>query len=104
MSLQTIVQASKELLDEKAAAAVLDVTPDPQADTTVTLSRTTLDDISLQRLTFAEAAQAGRLVITGQPQLLLELMAMLDRFSRMFPVVGPRPAAAQGLALQRGLG
>lgn len=27
MSLQTIVQASKELLDEKAAAAVLDVTP-----------------------------------------------------------------------------
>jgi hypothetical protein len=27
MTLQTIVQASKELLDEKAAAAVLDVTP-----------------------------------------------------------------------------
>lgn len=27
MSLQSIVQASKELLDDKAAAAVLDVTP-----------------------------------------------------------------------------
>ena len=67
---------------------------DPQADASVTLSRATLDEISLQRLTFAEAVQAGRIVVTGQPEVLLALMAMLDRFSRMFPVVGPRPAAA----------
>ena len=71
---------------------------DPQADASVTLSRATLDEITLQRLTFAEAVQAGRLVITGQPQVLLELMAMLDRFSRMFPVVGPRPAVVPAMA------
>jgi alkyl sulfatase BDS1-like metallo-beta-lactamase superfamily hydrolase len=67
-------------------------TQDPQADATVTLTRATLDQISLQRLSFAEALQAGSLTIKGQAQVLLDLMAMLDRFSRMFPVVGPRPA------------
>ena len=65
---------------------------DPQADASVTLTRATLDEISLQRLSFPEAIQAGRLKVSGQPQVLLDLIAMLDHFSRMFPVVGPRPA------------
>ena len=65
---------------------------DPQADASVTLQRATLDEISLQRLTFPEAFQAGRLAIAGDPRALLDLMAMIDRFARMYPVLGPRPA------------
>ncbi len=68
---------------------------DPQADATVTMTRATLDEISLQRLSFPEALQAGRLTVTGDPGVLLGLMSMIDRFSRMFPVVGPRPIAVQ---------
>lgn len=64
---------------------------DSKADVTVTMTRATLDDISLQRLSFPEALQAGRLTITGQARVLLDLMAMIDRFSRLFAVVGPRP-------------
>jgi len=64
---------------------------DRQADASVTMTRATLDEISLQRLSFADALQAERLTIAGKPQVLLDLMAMLDQFSRMFPVVGPRP-------------
>lgn len=64
---------------------------DHQADATVTMTRATLDEISLQRLSFADALQADRLTIAGNPQVLLDLMAMLDHFSRMFPVVGLRP-------------
>ena len=61
------------------------------ADATVTLSRATLDEISLQQLTFPAAVQAGRIVLSGRPQALFELLAMLDRFERMFKVVEPRP-------------
>jgi len=65
---------------------------DPQADASVTMDRATLDAISLQRLTFPEALQAGRLQVQGRPAALLELLGMVDRFERMFAVVGPRPA------------
>jgi alkyl sulfatase BDS1-like metallo-beta-lactamase superfamily hydrolase len=66
---------------------------DPAADATVTLARSTLDEIALQRLSFAEALQAGRIRVDGRLQALQALLATLDQFTRMFPVVGPRPAA-----------
>ncbi|MBL8351986.1 MAG: MBL fold metallo-hydrolase [Burkholderiaceae bacterium] len=66
----------------------------PQADAHATLTRATLDEISLQRLSFAEALKTGRMAIAGDPRALLELMAMVDRFERMYPVLGPRPAGA----------
>ena len=71
---------------------------DPQADATVTLARGTLDEISLLRLSFPEALQAGRIKVAGQVAALTTLLATLDHFSRMFAVVGPRPPAGPGPA------
>ena len=65
-----------------------------QADATVRLARTTLDQISMQRLTFADACKAGQVEVAGNEAALMDLMGMIDNFSRMFPVVGPRPASA----------
>lgn len=67
---------------------------DPAADATVTLARSTIDQIALQRLSFADALQDGRIQVAGQGQALAALLGTLDVFSRMFPVVGPRPPAA----------
>ena len=66
---------------------------DDGADATVTLARSTLDEIVLQRLSFADALQAGRVNVAGSAQALPSLLATLDQFNRMFPVVGPRPPA-----------
>ena len=73
---------------------------DPQAQATVTLARGTIDQILLQRLGFAEALQDGRIRVDGPQgaavaqQALQALLATLDTFERMFPVVGARPARA----------
>jgi alkyl sulfatase BDS1-like metallo-beta-lactamase superfamily hydrolase len=56
------------------------------------MDRATLDDIALQKLPLADAIQSGRVQVQGDAAAPLRLMAMLDHFSRMFPVVGPRPA------------
>lgn len=63
-----------------------------QADATVTLTRATLDDVSMQRNTFMAAMQTGQLVVEGNAFKLAQLMGMLDSFPPMFPVVEPRPA------------
>ena len=65
--------------------------PADGSDAQVTLSRTTLDEITMQRLGWPEAVQTGRLLLTGQPGVLLQLMGLIDKFERMFPVVGARP-------------
>jgi len=64
---------------------------DPAADAAVVMDRGTLNDILLQRLSFVQALQAGRLQVDGPPAVLLDLLGMLDSFGRLFPVVGPRP-------------
>jgi alkyl sulfatase BDS1-like metallo-beta-lactamase superfamily hydrolase len=61
------------------------------ADATVTLTRATLDDITMQKLTFPQALQTGRIAVTGQQAKLVELLGMLDSFPAMFPIVEPRP-------------
>ncbi len=78
-------------LDNSALTHVADAQA-PNADATVTLSRATLDEISLQKTSFADAIQAGRVVVDGKREKLAELLAMLDSFSLGFPVVEPRPA------------
>ena len=88
------------LLVAPAAAGAHDVVliarvgvADAAADATVTLARSTLDEIVLQRLSFADALQTGRIAVDGSVQALQSLLATLDQFNRMFPVVGPRPPA-----------
>ncbi|HTF75032.1 MAG TPA: alkyl sulfatase dimerization domain-containing protein, partial [Bradyrhizobium sp.] len=64
----------------------------PNADATVTLARGTLDAVTQQRTTFADAVKAGMVKIDGDPRKLDELMSMLDTFKVMFEVVEPKPS------------
>lgn len=63
-----------------------------QPDATLTLTRATLDEISLQRLSFPAALQSGRIVVTGKAEKLAELLSLIDVNAPMFPLVEPRPA------------
>jgi len=63
----------------------------PNADATLTLARTTLDDISLQKTSFPKALLAGDIKISGNPLKVMELMGLLEDFTPGFPVVEPRP-------------
>lgn len=62
----------------------------PDADASVTLSRATLDAITLKETSFPAAVLAGKVKIDGDRAKLAELMSMLDTFEPMFPVVEPR--------------
>jgi alkyl sulfatase BDS1-like metallo-beta-lactamase superfamily hydrolase len=62
-------------------------------DASVAMDRATLDDIALQKLALPDALASGRVQVQGRADALLQLMALQDSFSRMFPLVGPRPAA-----------
>jgi len=62
----------------------------PDADATVTLSRATLDAITLKETSFPAAVLAGKVKVDGDRAKLAELMSMLDTFEPMFPVVEPR--------------
>jgi linear primary-alkylsulfatase len=62
----------------------------PNADATVTLARDTLDAVTLQQTTFADAVKAGLVKIDGDPRKPDELMSMLDTFKVMFEVVEPK--------------
>ena len=62
------------------------------ADATVTLTRATLDQISLQQLTFPAALQSGQITVTGKVDKFAELLGMLEPFPGMFPIIEPRPA------------
>ena len=63
---------------------------EPDADATLTLDRATLDDVMLERTTLMDAIRDGRIQAVGQAERVAELMAMLDRFDRRFPIVEPR--------------
>ena len=62
------------------------------ADATVTLTRATLDEISLQKLTFPAALQSGQIAVSGKREKLVELLGMFETFTPGFPIVEPRPA------------
>ena len=61
------------------------------ADATLTLTRATLDDISMQKTTFPAALQSGAITVTGKREKLGELLSMLETFTPGFPMVEPRP-------------
>ena len=67
-------------------------TQDPKPDATLTLTRATLDDISLQKTSFPKALAAGDIKISGNPLKVMELLGLLEDFTPGFPVVEPRPA------------
>jgi alkyl sulfatase BDS1-like metallo-beta-lactamase superfamily hydrolase len=77
-------------LDNSALTCVADMQAD-HADATLTLTRATLDEISLQKTTFVAALESGRIAVAGKREKFAELLEMLDTFPAQFPVVEPRP-------------
>ena len=77
-------------LDNSALTYVEDSQAD-EADATVTLTRATLDEISMRTTTFESALQSGQISVTGEREKLVELLEMLDTFPLQFAVVEPRP-------------
>ena len=77
-------------LDNSALTYVEDSQAD-DADATVTLTRATLDEISMRTTTFESALQSGQISVTGKREKLVELLEMLDTFPLQFAVVEPRP-------------
>lgn len=61
------------------------------ADATLTLTRATLDLISLQQLTFPAALQSGQISVAGKVDKFAELLSLIEPFPGMFPIVEPRP-------------
>jgi alkyl sulfatase BDS1-like metallo-beta-lactamase superfamily hydrolase len=61
----------------------------PNADATLTLTRATLDAITMGQTTFEKEVAAGNLKIAGNGQKLGELMGLLDTFDSMFNIVTP---------------
>lgn len=66
-----------------------------QFDASLSLSRAALDVITLGQTTFAEAIQAGKIKVEGDPGKLFELLGMLDNFNPMFEVVEPKKVAGK---------
>ena len=84
-------------LENSALTCVPDTQAD-NADATLTLTRATLDEISLQKTTFAAALQSGQIAVTGKGEKLVELLEMLDTF----PIAVPgRRAAPEALTFAR---
>ena len=59
------------------------------ADVSVTLSRATLDAITLKQMSFPQAVQSGHVKIEGHREKFDELFSMLDSFNPMFSVIEP---------------
>ncbi len=84
-------------LENSALTFVADIQAD-NPDATLTLTRATLDEISLQKTTYAAALQSGQIAVTGSIEKIEELLEMIDTFPIRFPVVEPRPAAISSSA------
>lgn len=65
------------------------------ADVSVTLTRATLDAITLKQRTFAASIASGDVSISGNPAKLGELFGLLDEFAPGFEIVEPKKASVQ---------
>jgi alkyl sulfatase BDS1-like metallo-beta-lactamase superfamily hydrolase len=64
-----------------------------RADATLTLARSTLDEIALRQTTLPEAVKAGLARVEGDAGKPEALFAMFDSFDVMFEVIEPKKAA-----------
>ena len=65
--------------------------PVGEVDVQLRLSRATLDDISLEQLSFSEAMDSGRIALKGSRPQFEAFLALLDTFDRGFAVLEPLP-------------
>ena len=59
------------------------------ADTTLTLTRDTLNKIMLKQTTLKDAVGSGAIKVKGNEGKLEELMSYMDNFEFWFPIVTP---------------
>jgi linear primary-alkylsulfatase len=59
------------------------------AQTTLTLTRDTLDSIVLKKTTFPEAVKSGQIVVAGDSGKVGELLTLFDDFDPNFDIVAP---------------
>lgn len=64
-----------------------------RADATVTTERAVLNRLVLRETSLAEAVQRGLAVIDGSPDVVAELVGLLDDFTLVFEVVEPKRGA-----------
>ncbi len=62
---------------------------DPNADVTLTLTRTALNNIILQASTLQQEVASGAIAISGNQAKALELVSLLDTFDMWFNIVTP---------------
>ena len=62
---------------------------DDNAQATVSMTRSTLDQILLKQTTFPDAVKAGQIKISGEPNAFFGLLQMLEVPSGDFPIVTP---------------
>ncbi|WIG59528.1 MAG: MBL fold metallo-hydrolase [Ktedonobacterales bacterium] len=62
---------------------------DPKAVATITLTKATLDAISLEQTTFDKAIADGRITIDGDKSRFTQLLGLLETFNLMFNIVEP---------------
>jgi alkyl sulfatase BDS1-like metallo-beta-lactamase superfamily hydrolase len=62
---------------------------DAEADATLTLSRTALDEVILGEAKLADKLAAGEAQINGNPEKLMEFLSLMDTFEFWFNIVTP---------------
>jgi alkyl sulfatase BDS1-like metallo-beta-lactamase superfamily hydrolase len=60
------------------------------ADASITLARSVLDEVLAKLTTAPEAVSAGKIKVSGDVMRVVELMALMDEFPRMFEIVEPK--------------
>ncbi|WP_322044416.1 alkyl/aryl-sulfatase [Paraburkholderia sp. J67] len=62
------------------------------ADVTLSLPKSSLDNIMLHQTNLDKEVQAGRAKVDGDRGKITELLSLTDSFNPLFPIVTPRPA------------
>ncbi|MCE4546039.1 MULTISPECIES: alkyl/aryl-sulfatase [unclassified Caballeronia] len=63
------------------------------ADVTLTLPKSSLDNIMLHQTNLDKEVEAGRAKVDGDRGKISELLSLTDTFNPLFPIVTPRPPA-----------
>nr|WP_322032053.1 alkyl sulfatase dimerization domain-containing protein [Paraburkholderia sp. J76] len=64
---------------------------DPSPDVTLTMPKSSLDNIMLHQTNLDKEVQAGRAKVDGDRGKISELLSLTDSFNPLFPIVTPRP-------------
>jgi alkyl sulfatase BDS1-like metallo-beta-lactamase superfamily hydrolase len=77
---------------ENCALTYIEGAQDAAADASFTLARSTLDEVIAKQTNFPDAVASGKIEVSGSAACLVELMALMDEFPRMFEIVEPKRA------------